>query len=137
MTPISKILIVDDEPAILFLLEKLLAAQGHEVTTALSGDEAIHMSATRRFDLYLIDLIMPVKDGIETMLALRARHKKTPIIAMSGGWNGGKQSCLPLAGKLGACGTLAKPFDKAALLEAIELQVGKPRPVGKPLLALT
>ena len=127
MTPVSRILIVDDEPAILLLLGKLLVAEGYEVATASNGDEAIHLSRTHCFDLFLIDLIMPCKDGIETILTLRARRKNTPIIAMSGGWNGGAKSCLALAGKLGACGTLAKPFNRETLMEAIRREAGEPR----------
>lgn len=127
MTPVSRILIVDDEPVIRLLLGKLLVAEGYEVATAANGDEAIHLSRTHCFDLFLIDLIMPGKDGIETILTLRARRKNTPIIAMSGGWNGGAQSCLALAGKLGACGVLAKPFNRETLIEAIRREVGGPR----------
>lgn len=125
MTPVSRILIVDDEPAILFLLGKLLSAEGYHVTTSSNGDDAIRLSRTYHFDLFIIDLIMPHKDGIETIISLRTKEKKTPIIAMSGGWNGGSNNCLPLAGKLGACGTLAKPFDRTTLLAAIDEQVRK------------
>ena len=127
MTPSSRILIGDDEPTILFLLGKLLTAEGYEVATASSGEEAIRLARAHRFNLFLVDLIMPSKDGIETILALRARQKKTPIIAMSGGWNGGARSCLPLAAKLGACGTLAKPFDRDTLIEAINREIAKPQ----------
>lgn len=119
MTPVIRILVVDDEPTILFLLEQLLVAEGYEVVTATNGDEAQHLSQAQWFDLFLIDLIMPCKDGIETILSLRNFRRSAPIIAMSGGWNGGARSCLPLAGKLGACGTLAKPFDRDTLLMTI------------------
>ena len=122
----ARILIVDDEPTILLLLGKLLTAEGYEVTTASSGDEAIRLAREHRFNLFLVDLIMPFKDGIETILALRARQRKTPIIAMSGGWNGGARTCLPLAAKLGACGTLAKPFDRDTLIGAINHEIAKP-----------
>lgn len=127
MNTASRILIVDDEPAILFLLEKILTSEGYQVSTAASGDEALAACREHWFDLVIIDLIMPVKDGIETMLSLRARQKHTPVVAMSGGWNGGVHNCLPLAGKLGACSTLAKPFDRAALMEVVGREVRKPR----------
>lgn len=119
MNPVKRILVVDDEPTILFLLEQLLAAEGYEVVTASDGDEALHLSRTQWFDLFLIDLIMPSKDGIETMLSLRTFRRNSPIIAMSGGWHGGMRSCLPLAGKLGAYCTLAKPFDRDTLLRTV------------------
>jgi len=69
---------------------------------------------------------MPLKDGIETILQLRVSQPDIKIIAMSGGWNGGGQSYLRLAGKLGASQTLSKPFDKATLLDAIEREIGRP-----------
>lgn len=127
MNPALSILIVDDEPAILSLLEQLLAAEGFEVVTASSGDEAIQLSREIDFDLFLVDLIMPGKDGIETMLALRTRCQHTPVIVMSGGESGPAHNYLPLAVKLGASGTLAKPFDRKTLLEAIGRAAAKPR----------
>lgn len=120
-----RILVADDEPTIRFLLEKILTAKGYQVTTVANGDDALRISATHVFELFLIDLIMPGKDGIETILTLRAKRKNTPILAISGGWNEGASSCLPLAGKLGACGTLAKPFDRATLLEAVRREIAK------------
>jgi DNA-binding response OmpR family regulator len=130
MTPVKRILVVDDEPMILFLLEQLLAAEGYEVVTATNGDEAQRLSQAQWFDLFLIDLIMPCKDGIETILSLRAFRRNAPIIAMSGGWNGGTRNCLPLAEKLGACGTLAKPFDRETLLSMVRtiLESGPRKP---------
>lgn len=114
-----RILIVDDEPTVVLLLKELLVAEGYEVTTAANGDEALRLSQTRVFDLFIVDLIMPRKDGIETILSLKARFRNKPIIAMSGGWSSGEGNFLPLAGKIGACGTLAKPFRRSELLHAV------------------
>jgi len=124
MNPAKRILIVDDESDILILLELLLTAEGYEVVTTTDGDEANQLSRSQRFDLILVDLIMPIKDGIETILSLRASRVKAPIIAMSGGWLGGTKSCLPLAEKLGASGTLAKPFDRETLLRTVVSVLG-------------
>jgi len=129
----KRILIVDDEPHIRFLIETILTAEGYEVATAATGDEALHIFWKHRYDLVLTDLILPGIDGIETILLLRAQRPQVRIIAMSGGWNGGSQTCLPLAGKLGACRTLAKPFDRAKLLHAIELEIGKPEAMPEQL----
>ncbi|MEY3897935.1 MAG: hypothetical protein RLZZ214_3456 [Verrucomicrobiota bacterium] len=134
MNPVKRILVVDDEPRFLSLLEQLLAAEGYEVVTASNGDEAHRLSQAQWFDLFLIDLIMPGKDGIETILSLRTFRRNAPIIAMSGGWNGGAQNCLPLAGKLGACGTLAKPFDRDTLLRTVRTTLESvPRKPHRPL----
>lgn len=122
----TRILIIDDDPNIRYLIDTVLTTEGYKAVTAASGDEAVSHASKQPFDLALIDLIMPGKDGIETMLLLRARQPQLRIIAMSGGWSGGTRTCLPLAGKLGACATLAKPFDRAALLEAVRREVGEP-----------
>lgn len=122
----KRILVVDDDPHIRFIIETILTVEGYEVATADSGDEALRVSSKRPYDLVLTDLILPGIDGIETILRLRALQPELRIIAMSGGWNGGAHTCLPLAGKLGACRTLAKPFDRMTLLNAVELEVGSP-----------
>lgn len=120
MNPTKRILVVDDDTTILHLMEMLLAAEGFEVATASSGDDALELLQTETFDLHLIDLIMPAMDGIETILSLRSLRKDAKIIAMSGGWNGGTHNCLTLAEKLGAFCTLAKPFDRDTLLKVIQ-----------------
>lgn len=125
MTPAPRILIVDDETPILFLLGRILAAEGYHVATASNGDEALRLARLHHFDLFLVDLIMPSKDGIETILALRARQYRTPIIAMSGGWSGGARNCLPLAEKLGANDTLPKPFGRDELLAMVRKHTAK------------
>lgn len=137
MTPELPILIVDDEPLILSMLEMALTADGYKVVTARSGDEAIRCACLQRFDLFMIDLIMPRKDGIETILTLRASDKKTPIIAMSGGWNDGANNCLPLAEKIGACGILAKPFDRNTLLATVRREIRRPELMAMPPIATT
>jgi CheY-like chemotaxis protein len=122
----KRILVVDDDPHIRFIIETILTGEGYEVGTADSGDEALRASSKRPYDLVLTDLILPGIDGIETILRLRAMQPELRTIAMSGGWNGGVHTCQPLAGKLGVCRTLAKPFDRMTLLNAIELEVGSP-----------
>ena len=52
-----RILVADDEPTIRFLLEKILTAEGYQVTTVANGDDALRISATHVFELFLIDLI--------------------------------------------------------------------------------
>lgn len=121
MTQKTRILVADDESAIRFLLTEILTSQGYEVVTAADGVEALDIALSVDFDLVLMDLIMPRKDGIETMLALRTRRPFWPIIAMSGG----SRDYLPLAAKLGARSTLAKPFDGQTLLAAIESELGR------------
>lgn len=67
---------------------------------------------------------MPGIDGIDTILSLRASQPDIRIIAMSGGITKGDKNFLPLASKIGACRTLAKPFERLSLLAAIEEEIG-------------
>ena len=115
----ATILVVDDEPVILRVVCTQLREAGHEVTAAADGAEALKLSCKSPFDLVITDLIMPDKEGIETIMALRRQSPTTKIIAISGGgWNSGKDY-LVIARALGAQRTLAKPFTKAELLAAV------------------
>jgi DNA-binding NtrC family response regulator len=122
-TPKAKILIIDDEAPFRFVLEKALSAEGYEVKTAENGELAVDLADSEPFDLMMIDLIMPQKDGFQTIVSLRESHPETRMIAMSGGCGIGATNYLRMAGKIGHCPTLAKPFSKMDMLEAIESEL--------------
>lgn len=126
MPPNGKILIIDDELHIRFILKKTLEKAGYQVATAENGEEALELIAEENFDLIMIDLIMPLKDGFETILALHALETKTRIIAMSGGWNGKPECYLRIAARMGASRAISKPFSKQALLEAVASEISTP-----------
>jgi putative two-component system response regulator len=69
----TKILVVDDEPALRELMHQLLTEQGHVAVTAADGREALAVAERERPDLILLDIAMPVLDGLETCRQLRAR----------------------------------------------------------------
>ncbi len=120
----ARILLVDDEPAILEILRQALLAEGFEVETAANGNEAIQRAKRQLFDLVLTDLIMPEMDGIQTMLELRAVHPGIRIIAMSGGMMSGGGDFLPLARQLGARTVLSKPFEYRVFMESVRDALG-------------
>ena len=120
----ARILLVDDEPAILEILRQALLAEGFEVETAANGTEAIQRAKRQLFDLVLTDLIMPEMDGIQTMLELRAVHPGIRIIAMSGGMMSGGGDFLPLARQLGARTVLSKPFEYRVFMESVRDALG-------------
>ena len=119
-----KILVVDDESTMRLVVRHALAAQGHRVVTAADGEEAIRLAREESFDLILMDLLMPGTDGIEAIMTIRKEKPELRIVAMSGGWDGQRRNFLPLAARLGAIHTLAKPFGRDDLLKAVHASDG-------------
>lgn len=105
----------------------MLRNAGHVVVETADGSQALKVAKQESFDLVLTDLIMPGKEGIETIMELRKSYPGIRIIAMSGGGLGKQQDYLGLAKQLGAVCTLSKPFGVDELNGAVEnaLSVGK------------
>jgi two-component system copper resistance phosphate regulon response regulator CusR len=78
-----KILLVDDDPRLRDTLRRGLEHAGHEAVAAASADEAEAVLATQRFDLLLLDVMMPGRDGWELLEALRARGLDVPVIFLT------------------------------------------------------
>jgi len=121
---VARILLVDDEEIVLRLFETVLELDHHVVTTASNGNGALRAIAEATFDLVITDLVMPDKEGIETIIEMRHLRPELPIIAMSGGGRGNATDYLDMAAQLGAKKTLAKPFSTQALLDAVHEVLG-------------
>ena len=121
----ASILVVDDEEGVRSIVSTILVRAGHEVTTANDGVEALRIVDRQAVDVVITDLIMPEKEGVETISELRRRFPEIKIIAMSGGGLGGALDYLRLARALGAAQTLSKPFDRETLLKTVEAALGK------------
>lgn len=119
-----RILIVDDEAEIRSLMKEILEGNGYEVDEAPDGNEAVRSMAAARADLVITDMLMPDKEGLETMREIRSSHPDVKIIAISGGGLIGPESYLTLAKSLGADRTFTKPFDLHEVLGAIEELIG-------------
>lgn len=78
-----KILLVDDEPATLQLVRRLLQADGHDIYEAIDGEQAVQMFDAIHPDLVLLDVVIPKKDGLEVLGELRQRDKMAGIIMVS------------------------------------------------------
>lgn len=115
-----KVLVVDDEPLICETLEDLLARAGHQVHTATDGVQAIKCAKQVEFDLMIIDIVMPEKDGLETIQSLIKEYPELKIIAISGGSRIGNVDFLKFADEFGAWRTFRKPLDNIELLQAVE-----------------
>lgn len=116
----ARILLVDDEHATRRVIRRMLEAAEHEVTEAADGSDALHEFAAGSFDLVVTDLIMPGKEGIETIMEMRQSKPGTKVLAISGGGQFKAEGLLDMAGALGATGTLAKPFTSDELLAAVD-----------------
>jgi DNA-binding response OmpR family regulator len=120
----SKILVIDDEESLRMLLREALERQGYEVEVAADGCEGTRLFRQRRADLVIVDLFMPKKDGIETIIEIQQACSGVRTIAISGGGLTGAMEFLTHAQALGASRTFAKPFDLEQLLEAVRELVG-------------
>lgn len=115
----SRILVVDDEDPFRSTLAEALATLGHVVMEARNGSEALRLAAVEPPDLALVDIIMPDKEGLETISTLRRDRPELPIIAMSGGSGDSRVDYLKIAQRMGATCTLAKPFPLEMLVATL------------------
>ena len=115
----AHLLLIDDDELFRPMLSENLEQLGHTVTEARNGKEGLARYANAPADLVLTDLIMPEKEGIETIMELRKRWPEVKIIAMSGGGRVAASSYLNTAQKLGAGCILTKPFSNDELVAAI------------------
>lgn len=114
-----RILVVDDEPAILAAVRVVLEAAGFEVSEAPDGLAALRLCRTQSVDLVLCDVFMPNQDGLETISVLRQQYPSVKIVAMTGGGSVWTSGLLATAQKLGALAVLQKPFTGKQLLAVI------------------
>ncbi len=80
----TKVLIVDDEPNVVRVLDYVLEAQGYEVISADNGAKALKKAVTERPDLIILDIILPDMSGFEVCRELRTRHIDVPILMLTG-----------------------------------------------------
>ena len=116
----AHILLIDDDEQFRSMLAQMLKQDGHRLTLAGDGEEGLRLAGQARPDLIITDILMPHRDGIETILALKAAGNAIPIIAVSGGRRLiSADFNLESAALLGVKATLAKPFARVDLRQAI------------------
>ena len=123
----AKILVVDDEPAILLMLKKMLEKAKHEVDTASDGNEGILLFEKNKHELLITDIIMPHKEGMETIIELHKKYPDLKIIAISGGGRISPDGYLPGAKILGANMVFQKPLVQKEFLEAVAILLNEPK----------
>jgi DNA-binding response OmpR family regulator len=116
----TTILLIDDDPLVAFTVERMLQGGGFTVIRAADGEKGLRLLKEQKVDLIITDIIMPVKEGIETIREIREHDAKLPVIAVSGGGHGSGGNYLRMAQALGATEILTKPFDQDELLGAVK-----------------
>lgn len=114
----ARILVIDDDGPVLRVMREVLALDGHTVVTAENGLQAMAVWKPGEIDLVVTDILMPERDGLETIRALRKADPTVPIVATSGGGFEGLD-LLHVAHVLGATRQLAKPFGAKELLKVV------------------
>jgi DNA-binding NtrC family response regulator len=120
----SKVLVVDDEADIRESLEMLLMSEGYEVELAQNATEGLHKLETRRYDLVLLDLMMPDRSGMEVLEEVRQRDRETPIFMITAY---GSTEAAVRALKLGANDYFSKPWENDKLVIEIGRTIGARR----------
>jgi two-component system, OmpR family, alkaline phosphatase synthesis response regulator PhoP len=129
--PARRILLVEDEPSLVLTLSDRLMAEGYRVETAGDGEEALTRAEAGGFDLIILDVLLPRKNGFDVCRDLRQRGQDTPILMLTAR----SQVVDRVVGlKLGADDYLTKPFEVIELLARVEALLRRGR---SPLAAST
>lgn len=116
----TKILVVDDDDVIRLMIRNIIAKIGSITLEARNGNEAIAVFKQEQPQLIITDILMPDKEGLETIRDIRAIDPKARIIAMSGGGATQNLSFLQLAQKIGVNHVMVKPIKPDELINAIK-----------------
>ncbi len=115
----QKVLVIDDDSLVRDTIVRILERKGYQVLVACDGLRGLRMFRSEQPDLVITDIIMPEKEGLETIRDIRAECPDVKIIAISGGARIGNMDFLEMAGKLGASEIIPKPFDPSELISIV------------------
>lgn len=124
----TRVIVIDDEDDVRIVLKEILVRAGFEVEVASTGEEGLELLRQCEAELVVTDVIMPGKDGVETVYDIRMEFPNTKIIVISGGGNVGvgdyspdsikTAAYLASAAAVGADITMTKPFSREELVNA-------------------
>jgi len=117
MTRPLHILVVDDDQENAAALAELFESDNHKVIIAYNGQQAIDAYAAQDFDLGFFDVMMPVKNGVESFLEIRRTRPAAKVYFLTG-FSEGK--LIEAAFRNGAMGVFGKPADPAKILDAVD-----------------
>jgi len=115
----KKILVIDDDDMVRTTIVRVLQSQGYQVVTARDGEQGLRVHRREMPDLVITDILMPEKEGIETIMTIKKEQPNARIIAISGGGRFGDADVLEMAKQLGACHSIAKPVEPEELLRSV------------------
>jgi CheY-like chemotaxis protein/tetratricopeptide (TPR) repeat protein len=129
----ARILLAEDNESLALILQKFLAGQGFSVASAPTGADALHALENGHFDLLVLDLKLPILNGVELLRKLRAssRWSSLPIIIISGAFKGEKY--VEAALRLGVSHYLEKPFTQKAFMDAVQSALSGPAATAEPI----
>jgi DNA-binding NtrC family response regulator len=122
----TKILIIDDNEPVRSTMSRILTLAGYETVLAADGNEGLARMRAEAPDLIITDIIMPEKEGIETIRQVLAERPEAKIMAVSGGGRHGNMDFLNAARKLGAMEVLEKPFEPDELVNCVARCLQRP-----------
>lgn len=122
----THILVVDDDPVICLILERILRKSIGQVTSAVDGEQALNFLAKYKFDLIITDLMMPNMDGLTMLERLRSdtELQHLPVIVVTAA---SQMRYQQQAAQLGVRGFLTKPFSSAELKQIVINTLQKPQ----------
>jgi YesN/AraC family two-component response regulator len=115
-----RILFIDDDPGVRKLFTKIMSEKEYEIIMAVNGKEGLALYQEHFPDLVITDIIMPEKEGIETIIELKEQFPDVKIIVISGGGSNDPETYLHIAKGFGVLRTFTKPIDWQELLKAID-----------------
>ena len=111
----ARLLLIDDDEVARLTMGTILEEAGHEVTYAPNGDVGLTLYRRRPFPVVILDLVMPVKNGLQTIREIKELDKSARIIAYSGV----SPEDLDMAQDLGAAYLLTKPMDRVLAVDSV------------------
>ena len=126
------IVIVDDDPTVRLIASELLRHDDHVVVEAADGAEALAVIGSMAVDLVVLDMLMPNKDGVETIGELRRSYPHIRILAISSRGRVGADQLLRTAMMLGADDTLVKPLRLDTFARSVARLLDLPRAAQPP-----
>ncbi len=115
----TRILVVDDDFQMREMLGVILERKGYNVKTASDGKAAMQLQSKKPFDIVITDILVPEKEGLETISELRRGYPRVKIIAISDGGQNKPEGYPELARQIGADRVLVKPFGSWEILGAV------------------